>query len=128
MVLVDSNVLIDVMTHDVVWCDWSLAQLRANKALDKLTINPMIYAELAVAYASVAELDSFLKPAGLIVSPISNQTAFLPAVPSCVTARPKAPKLACCQIFSLARRRKRRAGRYSHATQHATGGTFQTSL
>ena len=77
MVLVDSNVLIDVMTQDAVWCDWSLAQLRVSKAQGKLTINPMIYAEIAVAYASVAELDSFLKPAGLIVSPISNQTAFL---------------------------------------------------
>ena len=77
MVLVDSNVLIDVMTHDAVWCDWSLAQLRANKAQDKLTINPMIYAEIAVAYTSVTELDSFLKPTGIIVSPISNQTAFL---------------------------------------------------
>ena len=77
MVLVDSNVLIDVMTHDAVWCDWALAQLRANKAQDKLTINAMIYAEIAVAYSSVAELDSFLKPTGIIISPISNQTAFL---------------------------------------------------
>ena len=77
MVLVDSNVLIDVMTQDAVWCDWSLAQLRASKAQDKLVINPMIYAEIAVAYESIAELDSFLKPTGIIVSPISNQTAFL---------------------------------------------------
>ena len=77
MVLVDSNVLIDVMTQDAVWCDWSLAQLRASKAQDKLVINPMIYAEIAVAYESIAELDSFLKPTGIIVTPISNQTAFL---------------------------------------------------
>ena len=76
MVLVDSNVLIDVMTHDAVWCDWSLAQLRANKAQDKLTINPMIYAVIAVAFESIAELDSFLKPTGIIVTSISNQTAF----------------------------------------------------
>ena len=33
----------------------------------------MIYAEIAVAYESVAELDSFLKPTGIVVSPISNQ-------------------------------------------------------
>ena len=77
MILVDSNVLIDVIAQDPVWCDWSLAQLRSAKAKDKLTINPLIYAEIAVTYESVVELDSFLKPTGIVVSPISNETAFL---------------------------------------------------
>lgn len=77
MVLVDSNVLIDVMTQDAVWCDWSLAQLRAGRARDKLAINPMIYAEIAMAYETVEELDSFLKPTGIVASQISNQAAFL---------------------------------------------------
>ncbi len=77
MVLVDSNVLIDVMTQDPIWCDWSLAHLRAAKAKDRLTINPLIYAEIAVAYDSTTELDSFLEPAGISVSPVSNDTAFL---------------------------------------------------
>ena len=77
MILVDSNVLIDVIAQDPVWCDWSLAQLRAAKARDRLSINPLIYAEIAVAYESAADLDSFLKPTGIIVSPVSNDTAFL---------------------------------------------------
>ena len=77
MILVDSNVLIDVIAQDPVWCDWSLAHLRSAKARDRLTINPLIYAEISVAYESVAELDSFLKPTGIIVSPVSNDTAFL---------------------------------------------------
>ena len=77
MILVDSNVLIDVIAQDPVWCDWSLARLRAAKAQDRLSINPLIYAEIAVAYESVAEMDSFLKPTGIIVSPVSNDAAFL---------------------------------------------------
>ncbi|MCY7308466.1 MAG: PIN domain-containing protein [Rhodoferax sp.] len=77
MILVDSNVLIDVMTNDARWCNWSLAQLRAGKAQGRLAINHLIYAELAVAYETVAELDSFLKPTGIIVKPLSTQTAFL---------------------------------------------------
>ena len=77
MVLIDSNVLIDVIAQDPVWCDWSLAQLRSAKARDRLSINPLIYAEIAVAYESVAELDSFLQPTGIVVSPVSNETAFL---------------------------------------------------
>lgn len=34
MILVDSNVLIDVIAHDPVWCDWSLAPPRAARAQD----------------------------------------------------------------------------------------------
>lgn len=77
MVLVDSNVLIDVITQDPVWSEWSITQLRAARARDKLTVNALIYAEIVVAYASAAELDSFLKPAGITVSQISTQAAFI---------------------------------------------------
>ncbi|MFO1191271.1 MAG: type II toxin-antitoxin system VapC family toxin [Rhodoferax sp.] len=77
MVLVDSNVLIDVISEDPVWCAWSLAQLRLARAQDKLTINPMVVAEIAVAYDSADALMSFLKPTGMGVSPLTTQAAFL---------------------------------------------------
>ncbi len=77
MILIDSNVLIDVISEDPVWCEWSLAQLRLAKAQDKLTINAMVFAEIAVAYDSVDELLSFLKPTGILVSPLTTQAAFL---------------------------------------------------
>ena len=77
MMLVDSNVLIDVISEDPVWCEWSLAQLRLAKAQDKLTINAMVFAEIAVAYDSVEELESFLRPTGILVSPLTTQAAFL---------------------------------------------------
>lgn len=77
MVLVDSNVLIDIMTQDAVWCDWSLAQLRKAKAQDRLAINVLIYAEIAVAYDSVVAIDSILNPIGIVVAPVSTAAAFL---------------------------------------------------
>ena len=77
MVLVDSNVLIDVISEDPVWCEWSLAQLRLARAQDKLTINHMVVAEIAVAYDSADALMSFLKPTGIAVSPLTTQAAFL---------------------------------------------------
>ena len=77
MVLVDSNVLIDVISEDPVWCAWSLAQLRLARAQDKLTINPMVVAEIAVAYDSADALMSFLKPTGIGVNPLTTQAAFL---------------------------------------------------
>lgn len=77
MVLVDSNVLIDVITQDPVWCDWSLAQLRAARARDKLAINAVIYAEIVVSYDSMDELDAFLKPTGIAVAALSSRAAFI---------------------------------------------------
>jgi predicted nucleic acid-binding protein len=77
MVLVDSNVLIDVITQDPKWCDWSLAQLRAARARDRLTINAVVYAEIAVSYDAMDELDAFLKPTGISMSPLSSRAAFI---------------------------------------------------
>ena len=77
MILVDSNVLIDVITQDPVWCDWSLAQLRAARARDKLTINAVVYAEIVVPYESMEDLDAFLKPTGIAISDLSAHAAFI---------------------------------------------------
>jgi predicted nucleic acid-binding protein len=54
MVLVDSNVLLDVLTNDPVWATWSLGQLE-RAAAEKLAINPIIHAELAPAFHTAVE-------------------------------------------------------------------------
>ena len=59
MVLVDANVLLDVLTDDPVWAAWSQAEL-ARAASEGLAINPIIYAELAPAFRSEAELAAAL--------------------------------------------------------------------
>ena len=55
MVLVDANVLLDVLTEDPVWLEWSQNELARLEA-DGLAINPIIYAELAPAFRTEAEL------------------------------------------------------------------------
>ncbi|MEV6325667.1 type II toxin-antitoxin system VapC family toxin [Nocardia sp. NPDC051787] len=59
-VLIDSCVLLDVMTNDKRWAEWS-AQ-RITEALDsgRVVINPIIYAEVSVGYDAVEELDYLL--------------------------------------------------------------------
>ena len=44
MILVDTNVLLDVVTDDPLWADWSQQQLNAATLRDRLAINPMVYA------------------------------------------------------------------------------------
>ena len=48
MLLVDTNVLVDVLEDDPQWADWSVGQLRAQSKIHRLAINPIIYAELAL--------------------------------------------------------------------------------
>ena len=60
--LVDANVLLDVATADATWMQWSQRELTAAAGLGGVFINPIIYAELAPAFASPGALDRWLDP------------------------------------------------------------------
>jgi hypothetical protein len=60
--MLDSNVLLDIVTADSRWLDWSREQFRAAAAEGQIPINPIIYAELAPAFDSQAALDRWLRP------------------------------------------------------------------
>ena len=59
MVLVDANVLLDILTTDPVWAEWSQTALM-KAATVGMAINPIIYAELAPAFNSHEELAAAL--------------------------------------------------------------------
>lgn len=61
MVLVDTNVLLDILTDDPVWREWSEGELLRCGENRDLAINPIIYAELAAAYRRRSELDEALE-------------------------------------------------------------------
>lgn len=65
MLLVDTNVLVDVLEDDPDWADWSVRQLRAQSQVHDLFITPVIYAELSLAFDSVQALDDVLGAMGL---------------------------------------------------------------
>jgi len=58
VLLVDTNVLVDVFQDDPEWADWSVRQLRAQSQVHELAINPVIYAELSLNFDSVDALDT----------------------------------------------------------------------
>ncbi len=60
MVLVDTNILMDVATCDPVWFAWSSSRLARLVNARKAAINPVIYTELMPLYDSSRELDSKL--------------------------------------------------------------------
>lgn len=59
-VLVDTNVLLDVLTDDPEWYAWSAEQLDACAAHGEVCINPIIYAEVSVGFERIEDLDAAL--------------------------------------------------------------------
>lgn len=77
MLLVDTNVLLDVLEDDPNWAEWSLRQLRAQSQVHELVINPVIYAELSLAFDSVQALDATLAGMGFAFEELPRPALFL---------------------------------------------------
>ena len=60
MILVDSNVLLDIFTADPDWLPWSQSALADALLAGPVGINQLVYAEVSVAYADLAQLDAVL--------------------------------------------------------------------
>ncbi|MGH7312373.1 MAG: type II toxin-antitoxin system VapC family toxin [Candidatus Rokuibacteriota bacterium] len=56
-VLVDSNVLLDVLTEDRTWFARSAMRLAALAEDHALIINPIIYAEVSIGFDRIEDLD-----------------------------------------------------------------------
>lgn len=77
MVLVDTNVLVDVLENDPSWADWSIAQLRAQSQVHELLINPVIYAELSLTFETPEALDDALAGMALALAEVPRPALFL---------------------------------------------------
>ena len=77
MILVDTNVLLDVYKADPVWLPWSLQQLRHAAHSDGLSTNMVVYAELAGHPAQPAEIDTFLDTLGIATLDLTRPAARL---------------------------------------------------
>ena len=76
-VLVDSNVLLDVMTESEEWFDWSAGALARCADQGELAVNPIVYAEVSVRFARVEELEDALPPSQFLRLPLPWEAAFL---------------------------------------------------
>lgn len=60
--LVDSNVLLDVLTEDPAWFDWASDALASRADRSLLVIDPIIYAEVSIRFDRVEDLEDALPP------------------------------------------------------------------
>ena len=79
MLLVDTNVLVDVLQNDPQWADWSIAQMRAQSSLHALVINPVIYAEMSLSFSTLEALDDVVGTLALEFREIPRPALFLAA-------------------------------------------------
>ena len=77
MILVDTNIWIDLGRQDPIWLDWSRQQLKQARDQGPLAINPVIYAELAALYDNHAQLKAFLRPIKIKNQALSDTAAYL---------------------------------------------------
>jgi predicted nucleic acid-binding protein len=75
--LVDSNVLLDIFTEDPTWSKWSETALANAREAGLLVINPLIYAEVSIRFASIEELDGSFPAADFLREELPYEAGFL---------------------------------------------------
>jgi predicted nucleic acid-binding protein len=74
--LVDSCVLLDVITDDEQWAGWSAEQIATAVDAGRVVINPLIYAEVSVGYETIEELDDLLPASAYEREPLPYLAGF----------------------------------------------------
>lgn len=77
MVLVDSNVLLDIVTDDPVWSPWSAAQIEKFAEDGQSIINGVVYAELSVRFPTTDAVDEVLRRVRLTLEDTPRSSLFL---------------------------------------------------
>ena len=75
-IMVDSNVILDMVTQDPQWLDWSRSALEQH--LDGgLLVNAVIYSELCSSANTAADVDALLEAMELALADIPREALFL---------------------------------------------------
>ena len=75
--LVDSNIILDILTQDDEWLDWSADALERSAESGRLVINPLVYAEVAAGFTSIEDLDDSVPEDYFTREPLPWEAAFL---------------------------------------------------
>ena len=75
--MVDSNVLLDVLTEDPAWCAWSSSRLEEFAEQYQLVINPIVYAEISIGFERIEDLDEAVPESLVERRAIPWEAAFL---------------------------------------------------
>ena len=75
--MVDSSVLLDVLTDDVVWGEWSRQALALASDEGRLVINAIVYAEVSIGFDQIEDLDNAVSVSDFEREPLPYEAGFL---------------------------------------------------
>jgi predicted nucleic acid-binding protein len=101
-VLIDSNVLLDVMTEDPRWFPWSAAALENAANSFGLVVNAIVYAEVSVRYSRIEDLEAALPKATIEREAIPFEAGLLAGKAFLACQRRAEPDAHRCRISSSA--------------------------
>lgn len=76
VVLVDSNVILDVFLDDLKWADWSESKLEEYGYKGFLYINQIIYSEISIGFKMIEDLEYAITNAGFQLIDIPKEALF----------------------------------------------------
>ena len=76
MILIDSNVLIDILDRDPEWHDWSMGQLLSATARGRVAINHVVLAETAPHFGDLADFRERLTDILIEIEPLTDDGAY----------------------------------------------------
>jgi len=75
--LADSSVLLDVLTADPNWAEWSVKRLEKALGEGSVFIDPIVYAEISIGFSRIEDLEAALADSGLLWSELPREALFL---------------------------------------------------
>ena len=121
MTLVDTNGLLDLVTDDPDWAEWSIVKLEETALKGALAINDVVYAELSVRYGRIEDLEAMHDDAAIEVRGRCGTRSSSPARSSCSIASRVAHEPESFRIFY----RRPRRGEWAAAAAR-DGGRYRT--
>jgi hypothetical protein len=75
--LVDSSVLLDILTDDPVWAEWSQQAVARARDEGRLAINPIVYAEVSTGFDTIEDLDDAVPVSDFEREPLPYEAGFV---------------------------------------------------
>ena len=75
--LVDSSVVLDVVTVDTTWADWSAGALARSRDEGRLVINPIVYAVVSAGFDRIEDLDESMPETDFVREALPYEAGFL---------------------------------------------------
>jgi predicted nucleic acid-binding protein len=77
IILLDSNILLDIFTKDPIWFDATSNLLEQLSTNHQFAINPIIYSEISIGFKDIESLEKIIPPNDFLRLDLPWESSFL---------------------------------------------------